>query len=67
MDMLTFEMSINGITKFVMAPDRRTAIKVCEADYRRANNLPASACLMASVIKQVGVVPVTQSGLIGVR
>lgn len=67
MQMLTFKMHTNGEDSTVMAPNRREAIKIAEKAYRARHGLPASFTILASVTEQIGTVPVTASGLVGVK
>ena len=67
MQMLTFTMKTNGEKSTVMAPNKPAAIGIAEKAYRAKHGLPSSYTVMASVTGQIGAVPVTNDGLVGVK
>ena len=40
MELIPFTLNVNGESRTVLAPNRKTAIITCEKDFRRSNNLP---------------------------
>lgn len=64
--MQMFLMDVRGYRTTVLAADRKAAVKIAENSYRAANGLPSSHTILASVVDEGIVVPVTK-GLVGVK